>query len=76
MMLIERKKGKLNPTEILKYKKYLKQYDRESFVSVDGMLIEPLNPSISVTKKKFYLTKKLRDKLLGKLQNFDYLNKV
>lgn len=75
MSLIDRKKGKLNQLEVLKYRKYLREYDRDSFLSVDGQLIEPLNPSIAITQKKFFLTKKLRDKILGKIQNFEYISK-
>jgi len=61
MSIIDRKKGKMTPQEAERYKKYLADYDRESFVYVDGLLVEPLNPSFSITKNKYYFTKKLRD---------------
>ena len=65
--LIHSKKGILSPSDAKKYKNFLKRYDRDSFVTIDGQLMEPLNPSHTVTKKKYFVTKKLRDKLLGKI---------
>jgi hypothetical protein len=49
------------------YAKYLEDYDKESSVFVDGLLVEPLNPSYAVTRNKYFMTKKLRNKLLGKI---------
>lgn len=58
------------------YAKYLEDYDKESNVFVDGLLVEPLNPSYAVTRNKYFMTKKLRNKLLGKIQNHEFLNKT